>query len=147
MRQVSEDFNETGRFQPTRYGHRLAQPRSAAPAPGTTVNSYIALIRAKNVTTPDVHILPLFLFYRRNKPLFRERNADNVELEDAACPKPLQFLMKFRRQSKDESENDILNHILSTAGTTKEIHAHAHKAADDAHLILDSEMDHTIEIE
>tara|TARA_R110001583_G_scaffold1364_4_gene11109 strand:+ start:2289 stop:2498 length:210 start_codon:yes stop_codon:yes gene_type:complete len=52
-----------------------------------------------------------------------------------------------RRQSKDESENDILNHILSTAGTTKEIHAHAHKAADDAHLILDSEMDHTIEIE
>jgi negative regulator of replication initiation len=52
-----------------------------------------------------------------------------------------------RRQSKDESENDILNHILSTAGTTAEIHAHAHKSADDAHLILDSEMDHTLEKE
>jgi len=52
-----------------------------------------------------------------------------------------------RRQSKDESENDILSHILSTAGTTEEIHAHAHKDADDAHLILDSEMDHTIETE
>jgi negative regulator of replication initiation len=52
-----------------------------------------------------------------------------------------------RRQSKDESESDILSHILSTAGTTAEIHAHTHKGADDAHLILDSEMDHTIETE
>jgi len=52
-----------------------------------------------------------------------------------------------RRQSKDESENDILSHILSTAGNAEEIHAHAHKDADDAHLILDSEMDHPIETE
>jgi len=52
-----------------------------------------------------------------------------------------------RRQSKDESENDILSHILITAGNAEEIHAHGHKDADDAHLILDSEMDHKIEIE
>lgn len=52
-----------------------------------------------------------------------------------------------RRQSKDESENDILSHILITAGNAKEIHAHTHKDADDAHLILDSEMDHTNETE
>lgn len=52
-----------------------------------------------------------------------------------------------RRLRKEESENDILSHILSTAGNAKEIHAHAHTDGDDAHLILDSEMDHTIEIE
>ena len=52
-----------------------------------------------------------------------------------------------RRQSKDESENDILSHILSTAGNAEKIHAHVHKDADDAHLILDSEMDHTVETE
>ena len=52
-----------------------------------------------------------------------------------------------RRKNKDESENDILRHILSTAGNTEEVHAHAHKDADDAHLILDSEIDHIVETE
>ncbi len=52
-----------------------------------------------------------------------------------------------RRQGKDESENAILSRILFTTGNAEEIHAHAHKDADDAHLILDSEMDHTIETE
>ena len=52
-----------------------------------------------------------------------------------------------RRQSKDESENDILSRILVTAGSAAEIHAHAHKDADDAHLILDSDMDHVAEAE
>lgn len=52
-----------------------------------------------------------------------------------------------RRQDKNESESDILSHILVTAGNAKEIHAHAHKDSDDAHLILDSEIDHSIETE
>lgn len=52
-----------------------------------------------------------------------------------------------RRQNKDESENAILSHILFTAGNAEEIHAHAHKDADDAHLVLDSDIDHTIETE
>lgn len=50
-----------------------------------------------------------------------------------------------RRQSKEESENAILSRILVTAGNAEEIHAHAHQDADDAHLILDSDMDHKIE--
>ena len=50
-----------------------------------------------------------------------------------------------RRQSKDESENEILRRILVAAGNAKEIHAHAHKEEDDAHLILDSDMDHISE--
>ena len=52
-----------------------------------------------------------------------------------------------RRQNKDESENDILGHILAAAGNAEEIHAHAHEDSDDAHLILDSELDHTTETE
>ncbi|MDX1456375.1 MAG: hypothetical protein R3276_02235 [Marinobacter sp.] len=50
-----------------------------------------------------------------------------------------------RRQSKDESENDILSRILLTAGNATDVHAHAHKDADYDHLILDSEMDHVTE--
>jgi len=50
-----------------------------------------------------------------------------------------------RRQRKEESENAILSRILVSAGSAKEIHAHAHKQEDDAHLILDSDMDHTNE--
>ncbi len=50
-----------------------------------------------------------------------------------------------RRQTREESENTILSRILVTAGSAEEIHAHAHEDADDAHLILDSDMDHTIE--
>ncbi|SFG83829.1 hypothetical protein [Neptunomonas qingdaonensis] len=50
-----------------------------------------------------------------------------------------------RRQDKDESENTILSRILLTAGNAEVTHAHAHKDGDNAHLILDSEMDHTIE--
>jgi predicted CopG family antitoxin len=52
-----------------------------------------------------------------------------------------------RRQDKNESENDILSHILADAGSAEEIHAHTHKNADDSHLILDSEIDHTTETE
>jgi len=50
-----------------------------------------------------------------------------------------------RRQSKEETENDILSHILLKAGNAKEIHAHMHRDTDDAHLILDSDMDHKAE--
>ncbi|MDX1757043.1 MAG: hypothetical protein R3175_13355 [Marinobacter sp.] len=50
-----------------------------------------------------------------------------------------------RRQTPDESENDILSRILLTAGNANEVHAHAHKDADYDHLILDSEMDHVAE--
>ncbi|GAA0682877.1 hypothetical protein GCM10009104_04830 [Marinobacterium maritimum] len=50
-----------------------------------------------------------------------------------------------RRQRKDESENAILSRILLTAGNAEEIHAHAHQDTDDAHLILDSDMDHVTE--
>lgn len=52
-----------------------------------------------------------------------------------------------RRKDKNESENDILSHILATAGSAEEVHADAHKDTDDSHLILDSEIDHTIETE
>ncbi|RDE19535.1 hypothetical protein DV711_11640 [Motiliproteus coralliicola] len=52
-----------------------------------------------------------------------------------------------RRQHKNESDNAILSLILATAGSAEEIHAHIHQDADDAHLILDSEMDHTFETE
>ena len=37
--QLSEVSNETGRFQSTRYSHRLAQPLSTTPAPGTIAAS------------------------------------------------------------------------------------------------------------
>ena len=50
-----------------------------------------------------------------------------------------------RRLFKDESENAILERILVTAGDARAVHAHAHQEADDAHLILDSEMDHRAE--
>ncbi len=50
-----------------------------------------------------------------------------------------------RRQRKGESENDILSRILLTAGNAEEVHAHAHQDTDDAHLILDSDMDHVTE--
>lgn len=50
-----------------------------------------------------------------------------------------------RRMRKDESENAILGRILLTAGNAAEVHAHAHRDTDDAHLILDSDMDHVAE--
>ncbi|GAA0786429.1 hypothetical protein [Marinobacterium sediminicola] len=50
-----------------------------------------------------------------------------------------------RRLHKDEPEDTILSRILLNAGTAQEVHAHAHKDTDDAHLILDSDMDHTSE--
>lgn len=50
-----------------------------------------------------------------------------------------------RRQDKNESESDILSHILVNAGNAEEIHAH--KDVDASHLILDSEIDHTTETE
>lgn len=50
-----------------------------------------------------------------------------------------------RRQNRDETEDAILSRILLTAGSADEVHAHAHQDADDAHLILDSDMDHIAE--
>lgn len=50
-----------------------------------------------------------------------------------------------RRLEKGESENDILSRILVNAGNAEEVHAHAHQDKDDAHMILDSEMDHLSE--
>ena len=50
-----------------------------------------------------------------------------------------------RRKIKDETENAILERILVMAGNAETVHAHAHQEADDAHLILDSEMDHRVE--
>ncbi|MDX2369032.1 MAG: hypothetical protein QNK36_11620 [Colwellia sp.] len=50
-----------------------------------------------------------------------------------------------RRKTKEESENTILSHILATAGNAAEVHEHVHDDADDAHLILDSEIDHKVE--
>ena len=78
---------------------------------------------------------------------------DRGELEDVIMSKIITVsndvyaAIVARRQSKEESENDILRHILCAAGNAEEIHAHAHTDADDAHLILDSEMDHTTETE
>jgi len=50
-----------------------------------------------------------------------------------------------RRQNRDETEDAILSRILLTAGSADEVHAYAHQDADDAHLILDSDMDHIAE--
>lgn len=50
-----------------------------------------------------------------------------------------------RRKNKDESENAILSQILAVAGNAKEVHAHTHEDSNDAHLILDSEIDHVVE--
>jgi hypothetical protein len=50
-----------------------------------------------------------------------------------------------RRQTSDESENAILSRILFHVGSASEIHEHARGESEDAHLILDSEMDHKAE--
>ncbi|WP_210395035.1 hypothetical protein [Motiliproteus sediminis] len=52
-----------------------------------------------------------------------------------------------RRKHANESENEILQHILAAAGDAEAVHARAHTDADDAHLILDSEIDHVVETE
>ena len=52
-----------------------------------------------------------------------------------------------RRRDKDESVNDILSYILAAAGNADEVHESAHKDTVNSHLILDSEIDHTIETE
>ncbi len=50
-----------------------------------------------------------------------------------------------RRLSKEETESAILSRILVRAGSAREVHANAHQDTDDAHLILDSDMDHIAE--
>lgn len=50
-----------------------------------------------------------------------------------------------RRQIKNESEDAILSRILLMAGSAEEVHAHSHTQSDDAHMILDSDMDHIAE--
>lgn len=51
-----------------------------------------------------------------------------------------------RRLHSQESEEEILGRILVRAGNAEKVHdTPAHKESDDAHLILDSDMDHIVE--
>lgn len=50
-----------------------------------------------------------------------------------------------RRKTKDESVDAILRLILADAGDADAVHRHQQPESEDAHLILDSEIDHKTE--